>query len=327
MHVHMIAPSMVKAARDGSTLFGVKFGIVNGRLSSKYGNDERLQGYADFAAGLATRLEYMDLEGIDRQIISLSPGSHRNEMDPSDAIPLTRLYNDDFAEVCAQHPSKFKAFAYLPLQAPDAAVTELRRTVEELGFVGAILGSHVNGIDWDDPTLFPVLEAASDLSVPVFVHPVRPRGRDFLRPFHLRNLIGNPLETTTAFARLALGGVMDRLPQLKIILAHGGGFAITGIGRFDHGYAVRKDTPSIAKEIPTEYVKRVYVDTVTHNYDTLRLVANRVGIAHVLLGSDYPADMGQLDPARWMSAAPNFSEAEKQAVMRENIEDLIGPWR
>ena len=233
------------------------------------------------------------------------------------------MVNDEMAEVVRSRPSRFAAFAYLPLQDPVASAQELRRCVQDLGHVGAIVGTNVNGRHWDDPALAPVLEAAEELQALVFVHPTRIRGADFLGRYHLRNLVGNPLETTLAFSSLVFGGLLDRFPRLRVCLAHGGGYACLGIGRLDHGYSVRPESspsrPGEAAEPPSSYLRRIYVDSLVHSDETLALILDRVGADRVFLGTDYPADMGQPDPVAWVRACNTISEEDKQAILGGNF--------
>ena len=324
VHAHILTPSIVQAAIDGRELDGISFSLSpEGYLVSRFGDERVRLTYEGFPESIEGRLARMDAMGVDHHLLSLSPGIHWYGTEPEDAVAHARTVNDELAEIVASHPDRFSALAYLPLRDPQASVKELHRAVRELGFAGAIVGTNVNGKDWDDPELFPILEAAADLQKLVFVHPARIRGRGFLDRYHLKNLLGNPLETAVTFCSLVFGGVMDRLPDLDVLLAHGGGFACTGIGRIDHGYAVRPEAAQEAEVIPSAYLKRLAVDSLVHSPETLRLVIERVGIERVMLGTDYPADMGQPDPVAWIRGA-GLTPEQEEAILSGNVARYLG---
>ena len=182
--------------------------------------------------------------------------------------------------------------------------------MRDLGFRGVMVCTHANGTDWDDPSLFPILEAAAALGAVVYYHPMRGRANSWMGKYHLRNLIGNPLETTMALACLIFGGVFDKLPNLKTCFSHAGGYGVLGIGRFDHGHEVRPEATGIA-HLPSDYVRRIWVDTITHSERTLRYIVDTVGADRVVLGSDYPADMGEPYPAGFIESCGSLSERRR----------------
>lgn len=324
VHAHFVTPSIVRATRSGEVLHGISFEqSANGLLSSRCGDSRAALPWPDYTDTVEDRLGKMDAAGVDVQILSLSPALFWYQADRTDAAAFARMVNDELAEVVRNYPSRFASFAYLPLQDPVASAAELRRGVEELGHVGAIVGTNIDNLDWDDSALIPVLETAEELQALLFMHPTRVRGSDFLGKYHLRNLIGNPLETTTAFASLVFGGVLDRFPDLRVCLAHGGGYACLGIGRFDHGYGVRPEASRHAVDPPSSYLRRIYVDSLVHNEHTLRLIVERVGADRVFLGTDYPADMGQPDPVAWVRACETISEEDKEAILGGNLLRLL----
>jgi aminocarboxymuconate-semialdehyde decarboxylase len=264
----------------------------------------------------------MDALGVDVHLLSLTPTMHWYDLSATDGISLATETNDDIAEMVGGHPTRFSGLAFLPLQDPAAAVTELERCVRDLGFVGAQVGTNVNGEDWDSPALYPILEAADQLGAMLFVHPTRGRGDAFLRKYHLVNLIGNPLETTVAIASLIFGGVLDRLPSLKLCFAHGGGYGCVGIGRMDHGRQVRADAGG-AEQLPSEYLKSLFFDSLVHSHLTLDHVISLAGIDQVVLGSDYPADMGQPNPVEFITSHPGLSAEDKAKVLGGNAARLL----
>jgi aminocarboxymuconate-semialdehyde decarboxylase len=158
-----------------------------------------------------------------------------------------------------------------------------------------MIGSNVNGRNLDDPALEPFWAAAAALGAFIFVHPHAGAGAERLGSYYLKNLIGLPFETTIAGASLVFGGVLERHPGLKVCLAHGGGFLPYQAGRFRHGFDVRPEPKVNLRHAPEESIGRLLYDSILHSTHTLEFLIGSVGAAHVLLGSDYPFDMGNLD--------------------------------
>ena len=324
VHAHIVTPSIVRAARSGEPLHGIAFEHGSqGQLLSRCGDARSVLPWPNYAESISDRLHNMDDAGADAHVLSLSPSLFWYQAERSNAVAFARTVNDELAEIVRDHPSRFAALAYLPLQDPDESARELERCVQELGHVGAIVGTNVGGMDWDDLRLLPVLETAAGLKALLFLHPARIRGTDFLGKYHLRNLVGNPMETTVAVACLIFGGALDRFPDLQICLAHGGGYACLGIGRIDHGYSVRPEASDGATQFPSTYLRRMYVDSLVHDEHTLRLIVDRVGAERVLLGSDYPADMGQPDPVSWINSCRSITDDEKQLILEGNLRRMF----
>ncbi|MDH5295305.1 MAG: amidohydrolase, partial [Acidimicrobiia bacterium] len=219
--------------------------------------------------------------------------------------------------------TRFAGFGALPMQSPWAAVAELERVMTIPGMVGGAIGSHVGGANWDEPHLFPVLEAASELGAVLFLHPSASRIKDATPRYHMRNYIGNPSETTIAIGSLIFGGILDRLPHLKMMFAHGGGYACWAYARFDHGYTVRAEAREHASRLPSDYLGMLWYDSLVHGSDNLRRVIEVAGIDQVVLGTDFPADMGQPDPVTWIDGC-DLEDREKTAILGANAKKLLG---
>lgn len=324
VHSHIVPPRLAEAAQRGGTHHGIEFGRdAAGQVTSSVGGKPFALPWPTPLETPAQRVATMDRLGVDVHMLSLSPAMHWYTTRSEDAVALARETNDDIAAVVDSNPDRFKGMAFLPLQDPKASVAELDRCVNELGFPGALVGTNIAGLDWDSPELFPVLEAARDLQALVFVHPARGRGNSFLPNYHLKNLIGNPLETTVAIGSLIFGGVLDRLPDLKLCFAHGGGYGCLGIARMDHGHAVRAETQGIAK-LPSDYLKDMYFDSLVHGHRTLDHIIDLAGLDRIVLGSDYPADMGEPNPVEFIRSHPNLSQGEQWKILSENLIGLLG---
>ena len=273
---------------------------------------------------VAERLAVLDEMRLDIQVLSIAPRFHRYGADNAASVALARDMNNDLAELISAAPARLAGLIHLPLQDPSASVAEIERMAGMPGILGAAVGTNVNGMAWDSPELLPVLQAVQDSGSFVFFHPAnRPKDARMDR-FHLKNLIGNPLETTLAIAALIFGGVLDRLPDAKLCFAHAGGYSVLGVGRFDQGYHERSDTREIATGLPSEYLKRLYFDSIIFSERALRHIVDVVGASQIVLGSDYPADMGTTDPVGFIESCSTLDVKEKHAILGGNLEGLIG---
>jgi aminocarboxymuconate-semialdehyde decarboxylase len=247
---------------------------------------------ADTLYSVDRRLHDMDEQGIDVHVISLQP-MFTSLLPPEQGVPISRAINDGFAEVVAGNPKRFVALADLPMQSPEDAARELERGVSELGLRGAEICSQIAGENLDEPKFAPVWAKAQELDVPIFIHPASVPGlQERLGKYYLTNLIGNPTDTTIAAASLIFGGVLREFPRIKFYLAHGGGACPYIRYRWDHGWKVRDEGKSIIDRAPSEYLSQLYFDSLTHGGPALSFLASTVGPERIMLGTDYPFDMG-----------------------------------
>jgi aminocarboxymuconate-semialdehyde decarboxylase len=324
VHTHYLPRSVVAAADAETDWHGIQFAVDDqGQLVSTTAAMRFPLPWPDFRAPIVDRIAEMDRLRVDMQVLSLTPTLWRHEVEGRHAIDMARDVNDETAAIVQEHPTRFRGLAYLPLQDAPASVAELRRSVADLGLIGAAVTTNVDGEDWDSARLFPVLEAAHDLGALIFIHPASVRARGTLDRYHLRNLIGNPLETTIAIGSIIFGGVLDRLPNLRLVFAHGGGYAAFAAGRFDHGATVRPESKGTQRP-PADYLRQLYFDDLTHSPLALRYLIDLVGIEQVVLGSDFPADMGYRDPVGWLERVPLLDATEKQLILGGNLERLLG---
>lgn len=323
LHTHVVPPRLAEAGQRGGFRHGIEFGRdATGKITSSTGGRSTALSWPTPLETPGQRVVTMDAMGIDIHVLSLSPTMHWYDLAPADGLSLAIETNDDIAEIVQTHPDRFRGLGFLPLQDPSGAVAELERCVRELGFVGAQVGTNVNGLDWDDAELFPVLEAARDLDALLFIHPAGGRGNPFLQRYYLKNLVGNPLETTIAIACLIFGGVLDRLPDLKLCFAHGGGYGCMGIARMDHGAAVRPEAAGMTA-LPSDYLKGLYFDSLVHSHRTLDQILDLVGIDQIVLGSDYPADMGEPNPVEFIRSHPRLTGEQRRKILGGNATRLL----
>jgi len=244
---------------------------------------------------VAERLAALDRWIIAVQALSLSPPM-LYWAPPEVGRELAAVFNDEVAAISRAHPRRFIAFATLPLQDIPAAVAEAERAARA-GCRGLYIGTNVNGRYLDDPAFEPLWACAARHRLPVFTHPLNNAGEDRMSEWHLGNSVGNPGETALAASRLIMAGVLERHPDLDVVLAHGGGTLPFLLGRLDHTYAVRDEVKAALRRPPSAYLKRFHVDTITHHDGALAFLIEGAGADRVLLGTDLPYDMADPDPA------------------------------
>src|SRR5918996_1964618 len=282
--------------------------------------------YPKFPRGgwdLERRLRDMEKARFDRQVLSVLPQTVAYDEEPALALALSQIQNDHIAGLVKQHPDRFLGLGTVPLQSPDAAAAELRRAMNELGLRGIMIGSNVRGRNLDDPGLEPVWSAAAEVGALIFIHPTPPAAADRLQHYYLRNFIGNPLDTTIAAACLVFAGVLERHPDIKILLAHGGGFLPYQEARFVHGWGEREESKRSLKVSPAASLGRLLYDTILHARKPLEFLIGSAGADRVLLGSDYPYDMGQYDTVD-LIASLSIPEADKAKILGGNARTLLG---
>jgi aminocarboxymuconate-semialdehyde decarboxylase len=240
---------------------------------------------------LTARLEAMTTDGTAAAIVSIAPPMFLYWTDAGEAIDAAKLINDEIARLVASAPDWLADLATLPLQDPDASIVELRRAVNDLSLRGAEIGPHVEDVALDSSEIRPVLIAAQELHAPLEIHPyyVGPAPA-LLSDFYLTNLQGNPWQTAPSASRLILSGTLDALPDLDLLLVHGGGHLPYQIGRLDHGHRVRQEADA-PRQSPSKYLRRFHYDSLTHGTEATRWLIDRVGADRVLYSTDAPFDM------------------------------------
>ncbi len=245
------------------------------------------------------RARECDADGVHVQVLSTVPVMFSYWAKPADGHDLARFLNDHIADVVADSPRRFAGLATLPMQDPALAARELERSVKELGLAGAQIGTHVNGWNLDAPEVFEVFAAAEELGACIFVHPWDMMGKDRMPKYWLPWLVGMPAESSLAICSMIFGGVFERLPNLRVAFAHGGGSFPGTIGRIAHGYAVRPDLVAVDNPVdPRDYLGHFWVDSLVHDPDMLRMMIDLLGDDRIALGSDYPFPLGESPPGR-----------------------------
>ncbi len=288
-------------------------------------NAKQMRERAAKLSTIEVRLKDMDRMGIDVQAISPSPNQTYYWTDPGLGAELARKVNDRIAEIVARWPDRFVGLGTVPLQDAGLALAELDRCVRQLGLRGVEINPNVNGMDLGDARLgldrfFARVQA---LDVILFMHPLGFTQGERLMDHYFNNVIGNPLETTVAASHLIFDGVLERHPGLKIVLPHGGGYLAHYWARMDHAWRARPDCRTVIKKTPSSYLEKFYFDTITFDRGMLKRLVERFGADHVLLGTDYPYDMGMEHPVEFIGGAPGLSAGEKARVMGGNAARLL----
>ena len=269
------------------------------------------------------RLEDMDLMGIDIQAITPSPAQTFYSVPADLGIETARVINDNIADICGKHPERFVGLGTVPFQAPELAVAELDRLHKSLGLRGIEIATNVAGADLSEPRFRPIFQRAEELGLVLFMHPTGFPEASRFRDHYFTNIIGNPLDTTVAVHHLIFGGVLQDCPNLKLVVSHGGGFLPAYSGRIDHAASARPDTCTCLRHMPTTYLKRLYFDTIVYTHHQLHYLVEQYGADHVLMGTDYPADMGEVDPVGFIERANALEDSERAAILGRNAARLL----
>ena len=287
-------------------------------------NQEQARRNRTQFTSIEKRLADMDVMGIDIQAITPAPNQTWYDTPPDLGIATARVINDNIADVVARHPDRFVGLGTVPFQAPEVAMAELERLHRSLGLRGIEIATNVAGADLSEDRFRPIFAKAEALGLTLFMHPTGFTEARRFGDHYFTNVIGNPLDTTVAVHHLIFGGVLESCPHLKLVLSHGGGYLPAYSGRIDHAASARPDCCEQIREMPTTYLKRLYFDTLVYTHSQLEYLMRQYGADHLLMGTDYPADMGEIDPIGFIESSPNLTAADRSAILGGNAARLLG---
>jgi aminocarboxymuconate-semialdehyde decarboxylase len=274
---------------------------------------------------LDLRLKTMNATGIDIQAVSLAPPQYNYWADRSLAEKIVAAANEGIAEVAHKKPDRLVGLGSVALQHPDLAAAQVEHAVKTLHLKGVIINTDVDEkIELADPRNEPFWAKAEEVGAVVFIHPIGCSMDGRLAPYLLSNVIGNPLSTTIALSKIVFAGVLDRYPRLKILGAHGGGYFPFYVGRFDQIWRVMPPNAKKSKHLPSEYLHRLYFDDLVYRPESISFLVSQAGSSQVVLGTDYPYNMGEDHPLEKLGKAPGLSDAERRAVRGGNAMRLLG---
>lgn len=314
VHNHVIPDSVLRLAeRDSRLGISTAAGIWHGPNHVPF---------PLFPAFHNPELKVNDLaaRGLWGAVVSPAPVLFCYDLPTDAAVSLCEASNDGMADFCAYAPDRLHWLANLPMQDP-ARAAQLYAKAVETGAVGAALGTSIAGRRLDEPDFEIFWAKADEIGRPVLIHPAFNCAHPALTEWYLQNVIGNPLETTIVVERLICAGVLERHPNVRLLLMHGGGFLPYQTGRLVHARSVRPELAD-APENAWDYFGRLYFDTITHDAGALRYLVERVGVDHVVLGTDLPFDMALAQPVQTLTHA--LDDKQIQAVAADNPRRLFG---
>ena len=315
-HGHIVSPSLFKLTQK----FSLHARIGLGKKTS-LGKVKESQETMKRMVDPKVRLQDLDKMGVDIQVISPSLIHHNTtSLDGETADTIVRQVNDHVAESVEKYPDRLVGIGIVPLQNLKKSAQELDRMVKKLGLKGVQIPTILNDVEIGDKHLHPFWRKAEKLNIPVFIHPAgnsNPR----LRKFGLAFTLGQPYEEALAMSSIVYEGVLDKFPNLKIVIAHGGGFLPYYTGRQDSAFREKRDGAKLKGDF-SSYIRKFYYETVVFNPDMLEFLATKTSNQHILMGTDYP--FGERDPYRFIRRAKKLSINAQNAILGRNAAKLLG---
>ncbi len=324
LHCHYLNPEvnaktahLNPAEHDPTTVFA--------NALTRETNVKQMKTRAPKLTGVTERLVDMDRMGVDIQAVCPAPYHFFYFTEPDYGAQLAREVNEGIAKIVADTPDRFVGLGSVPLQDSQLAIRELDYCVKNLGMRGVEICTNVNGKNLTDPSLKldKFFARCEELGVVIFMHPLGYTQADRLTNHYFNNVIGNPLESTVAVSHLIFDGVMARYPKLKIVVAHGGGFIAHYWARMDHAWRARADCRTVIKRKPSSYLEKFYFDSITFDPEMLKRLIDRFGADHVVLGTDYPYDMGEEDPLGLIAQVKRLPRASRDLIQGGNAARLL----
>ncbi len=322
LHSHVIPPTIIAVMLRDPERFGMKIAERDGRIyfERKGKLSEMEREFHDVDAKIAA----MDRMRIDISALSVAPPTYFYALSPEAGLAASRLSNDGIAQMVAKYPARLRGMATLPMQDPDAAITELERVVKEYKFKAVEMGTSIEGEQLAHPRFRPVLKTIEQLGCFIFTHPYACSAKGGMDRYEMFNTVGYPLDSTLMVAHLMASGALDDLKTLRIVIPHGGGYVPYQIGRFDRAHKHRPAASVDTQSAPYDLFKRFYFDALTHDPRSTRHLINMAGADHVVIGTDNPFNMGYEDPIGRLDATPGLTAEEKAMICGGTASRLLG---
>jgi aminocarboxymuconate-semialdehyde decarboxylase len=324
MHCHYLNPVVnAKTAHLNAAQYDPTVIFANALTNET--NKKQMATRAPKLTGVTERLVDMDRMGVDIQAVCPAPYHFFYFTEPGYGAELSREVNEGIAQVAADTPDRFVGMGTVPLQDAQLAIKELNYCVKKLGMRGIEICTNVNGKNLTDPSLKldKFFARCEELGVVIFMHPLGYTQADRLTNHYFNNVIGNPLDSTVAVSHLIFDGVLQRYPKLKFVVAHGGGFIAHYWARMDHAWRARPDCRTIIKNPPSSYLEKFYFDSITFDPEMLKRLIEKFGADHVVLGTDYPYDMGEVDPLGLIKQVKRLPKAARDLIQGGNAARLL----
>ncbi len=269
------------------------------------------------------RIEECDLAGVNVQVLSTVPVMFSYWAKPQHGAEIAAFLNDHIAEIIGEFPLRFIGLGTVPMQDVDLAIRELERC-KAIGLAGLQIGTNVNQLNLSEPGFFDFFTACEELGMAIFVHPWEMAGEKDMAKYWLPWLVGMPAEVSRAACSLIFSGVLEKLSNLRICFAHGGGAFPSTLGRIEHGFNVRPDLCAVDNpHNPRKYLSRMYFDSLVHDAATLQFLVDTVGAERIALGTDYPFPLGELEPGKLIESMP-YDYAAKERLLSGTALEWLG---
>jgi aminocarboxymuconate-semialdehyde decarboxylase len=323
IHCHRECAVAADFMKEAQTAAG-KVPLGHGNATTRAVNERQLATIKPKMDDLEVRLADMDAMGVEVQAVAIAVYQYYYWAEAELGAKVSRMMNEEVVEATSRYGGRFTPLGTVPLQDTAAAVAELRYLVQELGMRGIEIGTHVEGEEISSPRLEPFWAEVERLGVAVVIHTHGTTHAQRLQGHNFVNIIGHPIEATLAQAHLIFSGVLERYPALKVLVVHGGGYLPAYPGRIDHGWRAREDISEGVVKPPGEYLRQFYFDTMVFEPEQLRFLIDRYGADHVLLGTDYPYDMGDDDPLATVGGVAGLSQDQIDLITGGNAARLLG---
>jgi aminocarboxymuconate-semialdehyde decarboxylase len=330
LHSHVVPRTIISAMLKEPERFDAKGLSGNGVKTVErdgkpyFENNGKLSPIDLELYDIDAKIEAMDRMRVDVSAVSVAPPTYFYYLPAEDGLYASKLSNDGIAQMVAKNPARLRGMATLPMQDPDAAIAELERVVTEYGFKAVELGTSIEAEHLAAAKFRPVLKTIEQLGCFIFVHPYTCTAKGGMEGYDLFNTIGFPLDEVIMAAHLMFSGALDELKELRILIAHGGGYVPYQIGRMDRAFRHRASTRINTQTSPRDLMRRFYFDALTHDPHSLRLLINQVGADHIAIGTDNPFDMGYEDPVGELGKVPHLTSDERDCICCYTAQSLLG---